>query len=85
MTRAERIAVLLGTGGSRCNKMHLAAGWGFEWRWAGDGPTSDGTMRSRMQFRIGEVWLTARSWDEDVRPTLVTNSGRAASSPHGSA
>lgn len=69
MDRAERMATLLGAGLSRCNKMHLAAGWGIEWRWKGDGPEPNGVMHSRMQFRFGDLWLTARSWDEDVRDT----------------
>ena len=70
MTREERVRVLLGDGGSRCNKMHLAAGWGFEWRWEGEGPEKNGTMRSRMLFLIDGEWRRAKSWDEDVRPLL---------------
>ncbi len=70
MTREERAKVLLSDESSRCNKMHLAAGWGFEWRWEGEGPLPSGTMRSRMLFLIDGEWTRAKSWDEDVRPTL---------------
>lgn len=75
VTREERAKVLLSDGGSRCNKMHLAAGWGFEWRWEGDGPLPDGTMRSRMLFLVDGGWRRAKSWDEDVRPTLMDRKG----------
>lgn len=67
---ARRIAVLLSADNSRCNKMHLAAGWGFEWRWSGAPPLPNGIMRSRMEFKVGAVWLTAKSWDEDIRPSI---------------
>jgi hypothetical protein len=70
MTREERIRVLLSADGSRCNKMHLAVGWGFVWKWEGDGPEPNGTMRSRMLFWIDDEWVRAKSWDEDVRPLL---------------
>ncbi len=50
--------------------MHLAAAWGAEWKWSGEGPAPNGTMRSRMLFRDGERWVQAKSWDEDVRPLL---------------
>lgn len=62
--------LLLGSATSRCNKMHLAAAWGVEWRWAGSGPSASGVMASRMLFLIDNEWLEAKSWDEDVRPKL---------------
>ena len=70
VTREERARVLLGDGTSRCNKMHLAAGWGFEWRWEDEGPEKSGLMRSRMLFLVDGEWRRAKSWDEDVRPSL---------------
>lgn len=70
LSRAEQVSILLGTGGSRCNKMHLACGWGFEWRWQGEGPLPNGLMRSRMEFLIDGQWKEAKSWDEDVKPLL---------------
>ena len=70
MTYLERVQALLGPHGSRCNKMHLAAGWGFEWKWAGDPPLPNGIMQSRMQFFVYNQWVTAQSWDEDVKPLL---------------
>ncbi len=76
MTHQEKVATLLGKDGSRCNKMHLAAGWGFMWRWKGEGPTANGTMRSRMEFLIDGKWITAKSWDEDVRPKLKDGLGK---------
>lgn len=72
MRQSDRIAVLLSPDNSRCNKMHLAADWGIEWRWAGAEPGPAGVMRSRMQFLVGPVWLTAKSWDEDARPSIET-------------
>lgn len=63
--------LLLSNQVSRCNKMHLCAGWGVEWKWEGEPPTSNGTMRSRMLFLIDGEWRRAKSWDEDVRPTLL--------------
>lgn len=69
LTTAQR-ALLLGASISRCNKMHLAAGWGVVWRWEGDGPTPSGVMRSRMLFLLGGQWHRAKSWDEDVLPDL---------------
>lgn len=66
----EQARVLLSSDSSRCNKMHLAAAWGYTWRWAGDGPTRSGVMRSRMEFWIDGAWRQAKSWDEDVRPFL---------------
>lgn len=66
-------AILLGSEISRCNKMHLCAGWGVEWKWEGEPPLPNGIMRSRMLFLIEGQWLRGKSWDEDVRPRLVTN------------
>ena len=73
LTDAEKRRVLLGDSISRCNKMHLCAGWGIEWRWEGDGPITNGTMRSRMLFLLDGKWERAKSWDEDVRPLLEDN------------
>lgn len=70
MTRAQ---LLLSETTSRCNKMHLAAAWGFAWRWEGDGPTESGVMRSRMLVLVDGEWRRAKSWDEDVRPKLKDN------------
>jgi len=70
MDDAKRRRVLLGDEISRCNKMHLCAGWGIEWRWEGDGPGPTGVMSSRMLFLLDGKWLRAKSWDEDVRPKL---------------
>lgn len=69
VSAAQRSA-LLGDGLSRCNKMHLCSGWGITWRWEGEGPGPTGVMRSRMLFLIDGEWRRAKSWDEDVRPSL---------------
>ena len=69
-----RIKTLLGDTLSRCNKMHLCAGWGIEWKWEGEGPGPTGVMPSRMLFLIDGEWRRAKSWDEDVRPTLLETS-----------
>jgi hypothetical protein len=64
--------ILLGMETSRCNKMHLCASWGVQWRWEGEGPSESGVMRSRMLVLFDGEWTRAKSWDEDVRPTLTT-------------
>ena len=66
----KRRLLLLGSTISRCNKMHLCAGWGIEWKWAGEAPTSFGALRSRMLFLFDGKWLQGKSWDEDVAPLL---------------
>jgi hypothetical protein len=68
---AARTALLVETT-SRLNKIHLAIGWAhfygwpIEWRWEGQ------PFRSRVGFRFGanESFVSARSFDDDVRPTL---------------
>jgi hypothetical protein len=72
LTPAEQTRILLSSENSRCNKMHLAAAWGVEWRWEDPDhqPTPNGVMSSRMLFLIDGEWRRARSWDEDVRPKL---------------
>ncbi len=64
---------------SRINKLHLAIswkqlrGWYVEWRWAGEGPELPyGVMRSRLcfQFEPDGPFIEAKSFDEDVVPTL---------------
>lgn len=57
---------------SRQNKIWLAQTWKqidgcfIEWKWRGE------FMRSRLCFRFGpeEVFVDAKSYDEDVVPTL---------------
>lgn len=71
LTPAERHRCLISGLISRCNKMALCAEWGIDWRWEGEGPTPNGTMRSRMLFLIDGTWQRGKSWDEDVRPKLV--------------
>ncbi len=75
LSPAEQRRLLLGDSLSRCNKMHLCAGWSVEWKWAGEGPTPSGVMRSRMLFLLGGKWEQGKSWDEDVRPTLRDREG----------
>ncbi len=77
-TPKQKRAALLGDGISRCNKMHLCAGWGVEWKWEGEGPTPTGVMRSRMLFLIDGKWERGKSWDEDVRPTLIERDGKGS-------
>lgn len=63
---------------SRQNKLWIATawkqtrGWYVEHRWAGEEPTANGIMHSRLQFQFepdGE-WHTAKSYEEDVKPKL---------------
>lgn len=68
---SEKRRLLLGDTISRCNKMHLCAGWMIAWKWAGECPTSSGVMRSRMLFLLDGKWQQGKSWDGDVRPTLI--------------
>ncbi len=77
-TAVNHRALLLGSTISRCNKMHLCAGWGVQWRWEGEGPTRSGVMRSRMLFFIDGEWLRGKSWDEDVRDSYLKASGSSA-------
>lgn len=70
--------LILGDSISRCNKMHLCSGWGIKWRWEGEGPTGNGTMRSQMLFLLDGQWQRARSWDEDVRTGLPLMGGPGA-------
>ena len=76
LTSKQKRAMLLGDGLSRCNKMHLCAGWGIEWKWEGEGPGPTGVMHSRMLFLIDGKWERGKSWDGDVRPTLIERDGK---------
>ncbi len=76
LTAKQKRAMLLGDGISRCNKMHLCADWGIEWKWEGEGPTPSGVMRSRMLFLLDGKWERGKSWDEDVRPMLIERDGK---------
>lgn len=67
MDTKSKLKILLGRGTSRLNKLHLAISWGIEWRWAGLPPEKTGELRSRVEIRVADIWLTAKSWDEDVR------------------
>ncbi len=72
ITLAVARAALLHETSSRINKIHLAIGWAhfygwpIEWRWEGQ------PFRSRVGFRFGADgdFAPARSFDDDVRPTL---------------
>lgn len=63
---------------SRQNKLWIAIawaqlrGWFVEWKWAGDPPSLNGVMHSRLCFRFEPdgPWTEAKSYDEDIRPTL---------------
>lgn len=67
-----RRRALLSSQTSRQNKLWLATAWHhfdqvfLEWKWRGD------YMRSRLCFRFapGEEFVDAKSYDEDVVPTL---------------
>ncbi len=71
ITPARRRA-LLSSETSRQNKLWLATAWQqcdgifIEWRWRGE------YMNSRLCFRFGpdEAFVDAKSYDEDVVPTL---------------
>lgn len=54
---------------SRANKLWLACDRGVPFRWQG------APRRSRLAFLIDGEWKVAKSFDEDVLPGLVLNSG----------
>ena len=62
---------LLSDGNSRHNKLWLLTGWGaqgydFNWRWQGE----PGKSRMMFSFEPGAEFKAARSYEEDVLPTL---------------
>ncbi len=66
MTPDLRFALLSDTT-SRMNKIWLAINNGAEWRWQGQ------PRRSRLEFLVDGQWKQARSFDEDIVPTLILN------------
>lgn len=80
MTLSDARRALLSKETSRQNKIWLAIAWKhfdglpLEWKWRGE------YMRSRLCFRFGpdEPFVDAKSYDEDVVPTLKFGKEKAS-------
>lgn len=78
MMSKERRKALMGSQTSRANKLALIAAYRAEgedvtWGWEGE------PMNSRLMVAIdGDILRRCKSYDEDVKPTLVDNGTRVA-------